>query len=115
MHKYVHNVQLLLYSTTNYCTFYGGWDYTADGALQSDLADGCYTKSFPIGCDLALGQKGQPPNFPIHAVKDPVGANLDRVQVVTQERAYASPIWYTPTIESSAIDTNLNSAITSPA
>ena len=50
-----------------------------------------------MGSDLAAGSHSNAPNFLIAALKDPMGANLDRVQVIkgwlddagkTQERIY---------------------------
>ena len=35
-----------------------------------------------MGGDLTQAPKGESPGFLIHAVKDPDGANLDRVQVI---------------------------------
>lgn len=102
-----------------------------------------YAKGVPMGGDLTKAPKGKAPTFLVAALKDPDGANLDRVQIikgwtdpdfdpklkafyyarvleiptprwtaydkvnfnikmgkevtrVLQERAYTSPIWYTP-------------------
>jgi hypothetical protein len=41
-----------------------------------------YGKGVPMGGDLAKAPRGKAPTFLIHAAKDPIGANLDRVQVV---------------------------------
>jgi len=62
--------------------FFGGWDYQADDALRPDLADIGYAKGVPMGADLAHGPEGKSPRFLISAMKDPRGANLDRVQVI---------------------------------
>jgi hypothetical protein len=62
--------------------FFGGWDYDADDLGQADLAKVGYTKGVPMGGDLARAPKGTAPHFLIRAVKDPDGANLDRIQVV---------------------------------
>lgn len=62
--------------------FFGGWDYTDADAARPDLAAVGYRKGVPMGGDLTRPEAGQPPRFLIRAVKDPDGANLDRVQVV---------------------------------
>ncbi|MYD98298.1 MAG: DUF3604 domain-containing protein [Gammaproteobacteria bacterium] len=62
--------------------FFGGWDYSATDAARPDLAQVGYAKGVPMGGDLAEAPTGRAPNFLIRAVKDPAGANLDRVQVI---------------------------------
>ena len=62
--------------------FFGGWDYKNEDALKPDLAKIGYSKGVPMGGDLTNAPKGKSPNFLIRAVKDPDGANLDRVQVI---------------------------------
>jgi hypothetical protein len=62
--------------------FFGGWDYAADDANSSNLATIGYGNGVPMGGDLTHGPNGQAPRFLIRAVKDPDGANLDRVQVI---------------------------------
>jgi len=62
--------------------FFGGWDYQSDDAFRSDLAKIGYGKGVPMGGDLTSAPKGKSPDFLIRAVKDPDGANLDRVQVI---------------------------------
>ena len=56
-----------------------------------------YRKGVPMGGDLTAAPEGKAPSFLVRAVKDPDGANLDRVQVVkgwldsagkTSERVY---------------------------
>lgn len=62
--------------------FFGGWDYVPDDAVRPDLAGIGYAKGVPMGGDLAQGPVGKSPSFLIRAVKDPDGANLDRIQVI---------------------------------
>ncbi len=62
--------------------FFGGWDYQPNEALRPDLASIGYSKGVPMGGDLANAADGKSPTFLIRAVKDPDGANLDRVQVI---------------------------------
>lgn len=62
--------------------FFGGWDYSDDNAFSPDLARIGYEGGVPMGGDLTEAPKGKAPKFLIRAVKDPDGANLDRVQVI---------------------------------
>ena len=62
--------------------FFGGWDYSACDAARPDLARVGYDKGVPMGGDLSEAPEGKAPTFLIRAVKDPDGANLDRVQVI---------------------------------
>lgn len=62
--------------------FFGGWDFQAGDATVRDLADLGYSKGVPMGGDLAHAPDGKAPTFLLHAVKDPLGANLDRIQIV---------------------------------
>ena len=62
--------------------FFGGWDYEASDASKPDLASVGYANGVPMGGDLTHGPKGKSPNFLIRAVRDPDGANLDRVQLI---------------------------------
>ena len=60
--------------------FFGGWDFTADD-LKGDWVRAGYKRGVPMGGELPAGKNGAP-RFIISALKDPQGANLDRVQVV---------------------------------
>ena len=62
--------------------FFGGWEYEEIDALQPDMAKIGYSKGIPMGGDLTNAPKGKSPTFLIRAVKDPDGANLDRIQVI---------------------------------
>jgi hypothetical protein len=62
--------------------FFGGWDFDSKDAFSKDLADLGYSKGVPMGGDLTKAPRGKVPEFLIRAVKDPDGANLDRVQVI---------------------------------
>ncbi|WP_374528601.1 DUF3604 domain-containing protein [Novosphingobium sp.] len=59
--------------------FFGGWDFKADD-LKGDWVKAGYTRGVPMGGELKA-RKGAP-SFIVSALKDPIGANLDRVQVV---------------------------------
>jgi hypothetical protein len=62
--------------------FFGGFDFRARDARARDLASVGYKKGVPMGGDLTASPKDRAPSFLIRAVKDPVDANLDRIQVV---------------------------------
>ena len=59
---------------------FGGWDFKADD-LKGDWVKAGYARGVPMGGSLKPGAKGAP-SFILSALKDPVGANLDRVQVI---------------------------------
>jgi hypothetical protein len=59
--------------------FFGGWNFGAD-ALKGDWVKAAYAGGVPMGGDLK-GAKGAP-KFIVSALKDPDGANLDRIQIV---------------------------------
>ncbi|QBY06243.1 DUF3604 domain-containing protein [Thalassotalea sp. HSM 43] len=61
---------------------FAGWDFKEADATAADLADIGYSKGVPMGSDLPPGSKQNSPKLLIQAVKDPIDANLDRVQVV---------------------------------
>ena len=60
--------------------FFAGYDFTKDDLKARDLATVGYSKGVPMGSDLTVSE--QAPGFLAHAVKDPEGANLDRIQIV---------------------------------
>jgi len=77
--------------------FFGGWDFVPTDARSRVPADVGYAKGVPMGGDLAAAPAGKAPTFLVAALKDPIGANLDRLQVVkgwidksgkVQERIY---------------------------
>ena len=62
--------------------FFGGYDFTAADANTRSPAVIGYTKGVPMGGDLEAAPAGKAPSFLVAALKDPIGANLDRYQVV---------------------------------
>ena len=62
--------------------FFGGWAFLEDDAQSADPARIGYAKGVPMGGDLGDRPRGRVPSFLIAAQRDPIGANLDRVQVV---------------------------------
>ncbi|MCX2980447.1 DUF3604 domain-containing protein [Halieaceae bacterium IMCC14734] len=61
---------------------FGGWDFNEEDIHNADLAQRGYSDGVPMGGELTSAAKGNTPGFLIQALKDPDGANLDRVQVV---------------------------------
>ena len=60
--------------------FFAGWDYPED-LLQGDWLRAAYAGGVPMGGTLD-GGAGASPIFAVSALKDPIGANLDRVQII---------------------------------
>jgi hypothetical protein len=62
--------------------FFGGWDFeSADANNRMPAAIG-YAKGVPMGGDLRNAPAGKSPTFLAAAMKDPMGANLDRFQII---------------------------------
>jgi len=62
--------------------FFGGWDFDARDASNRLPAQVGYAKGVPMGGELSSAPKGKAPTFLVAALKDPIGANLDRYQIV---------------------------------
>ncbi len=62
--------------------FFGGWNFTAEDAATRSPAAAGYGKGVPMGGDLSKAPGGKAPTFLVAALKDPIGANLDRIQIV---------------------------------
>ena len=62
---------------------FGGWEFN-DQDLNSRIpANAGYKKGVPMGDDLRVKPKdAAAPNFMVYALRDPIGANLDRIQIV---------------------------------
>jgi hypothetical protein len=76
---------------------FGGWDFTADDLRAADFAAVGYGRGVPMGGDLKKASSSKAPSFLIRALRDPDGANLDRIQIIkgwldakgeTHERIY---------------------------
>ena len=61
--------------------FFGG-DFAPEDIKPRDLARTGYTKGVPMGADLIAPEDGAAPSFLVYALRDPIGANLDRIQIV---------------------------------
>jgi hypothetical protein len=62
--------------------FFGGWDFGPQDAHNRLPAAIGYTKGVPMGGELSSAPKGKAPTFLVAALKDPIGANLDRIQII---------------------------------
>ncbi len=76
---------------------FAGWGFEADDVHLADFARQGYAHGVPMGGDLSAAPKAEAPAFVVRVLRDPDGANLDRVQVVkgwldesgkTHERTY---------------------------
>ncbi len=76
---------------------FAGWDFEADEVSRPDFIAQGYRRGVPMGGDLTGAPQGGAPRFMIRALRDPDGANLDRVQLIkgwlddqggTHERIY---------------------------
>ncbi|MCH1579452.1 MAG: DUF3604 domain-containing protein [Luminiphilus sp.] len=61
---------------------FGGYGFGSDDLSQTDLATKGYAAGVPMGSDLAAAPEGASPGFLVEAMRDPLGANLDRIQIV---------------------------------
>jgi hypothetical protein len=61
--------------------FFGG-DYDQDAMARRDLARIGYLGGVPMGGDLAAPAEGEAPDFLVYSLRDPIGANLDRIQII---------------------------------
>jgi hypothetical protein len=62
--------------------FFGGWDFESNDAATRRPAAVGYRKGVPMGGDLSNAPAGKSPTFLVGALKDPYGANIDRVQII---------------------------------
>jgi hypothetical protein len=76
--------------------FFGGWNFKAKQASAAMVMVG-YLLGHPMGSELTKAPEDKAPSFLMYAVKDPEGANLDRIQLIkgwvdaegtTHERVY---------------------------
>jgi hypothetical protein len=62
--------------------FFGSFDFEAGDAATRNPAIVGYGKGVPMGGDLSKAPAGKTPSFLVAALRDPMGANLDRIQIV---------------------------------
>jgi len=60
--------------------FFGGVDLTSNPSDSPEFLQQAYELGVPMGGDL--GSMGAAPTFNVYAMKDPEGANLDRIQII---------------------------------
>jgi hypothetical protein len=78
--------------------FFGGWSFEPKDVNSREPAFAGYEKGVPMGATLADKPKSaKAPTFMAFALRDPIGANLDRIQIIkgwldadgeTRERVY---------------------------
>ena len=61
---------------------FAGFDFSDADINNADYVSKGYSEGVPMGGDLSNPGNDRAPKLMIHAVKDPIWANLDRVQVV---------------------------------
>lgn len=61
---------------------FGGFDFSGADLVRSDFARNGYARGVPMGGDLKSAPAGKKPSFLVQALRDPDGANLDRIQIV---------------------------------
>jgi hypothetical protein len=62
--------------------FFGGWEFTDNDIRNRAPAFIGYEKGVPMGGDLTNAPAGKAPIFMVYALRDPIGANLDRIQII---------------------------------
>ncbi|HQQ76397.1 MAG TPA: DUF3604 domain-containing protein [Thermoanaerobaculia bacterium] len=62
--------------------FFGGFDFEPNDAYDRMPGRVGYAKGVPMGGDLSKAPAGKAPTFLVGALRDPIGANLDRIQIV---------------------------------
>jgi hypothetical protein len=61
---------------------FAGWNFAETDLVRSEFAQYGYDNGVPMGGDLKQAPQGKVPTLLIRALRDPAGANLDRVQVI---------------------------------
>ncbi len=62
---------------------FGGWEFTDKDLNSRSPAFPGYLKGVPMGGDLmAKPKSAKAPSFMVYALRDPIGANLDRIQMI---------------------------------
>ena len=77
--------------------FFGGWEFDDNDLRSRAPAFAGYGKGVPMGGNLTMAPSGKAPTFMAYVLRDPIGANLDRIQIIkgwldergrTQEQVY---------------------------
>jgi hypothetical protein len=61
---------------------FGGWGFDKAALQKADWVKGAYAGGVAMGADLPAAPAGKAPRFILQALKDPDGANLDRIQII---------------------------------
>ena len=61
---------------------FAGWDFEPDEVERPDFAEQGYKRGVPMGGDLTEAPAEKAPTFMVRALRDPDGANLDRIQII---------------------------------
>ncbi|MCZ0962352.1 DUF3604 domain-containing protein [Paracoccus benzoatiresistens] len=61
---------------------FGGWDFVPEDVNTRSPGVEGYTRGVPMGGQLSKAPEGGAPRFLVAALRDPIGANLDRIQIV---------------------------------
>jgi hypothetical protein len=61
---------------------FAGWDFQPNEVQRPDFAAQGYARGVPMGGDLENAPADAAPTFMIRSLRDPDGANLDRVQII---------------------------------
>ncbi len=76
---------------------FGGFDFSEKDLARTDFGKYGYENGVPMGGDLKKADAGKSPGFLVRVLRDPDGANLDRIQLIkgwldaegqTHERVY---------------------------
>ena len=63
--------------------FFGVWEFTGQDVNSRSPAFTGYSKGVPMGGELPDAPEGaKAPTFMVYALRDPIGANLDRIQII---------------------------------
>jgi hypothetical protein len=77
--------------------FFGGWEFNENDMRSRAPAFRGYEKGVPMGGNLTAAPGNKAPTFMVYSLRDPIGANLDRIQIIkgwldskgkTHERVY---------------------------
>ena len=62
--------------------FFGGYDFAQSDLQTREVSAVGSLKGVPMGGDLTTAPAGKSPTFLVAALKDPIGGNLDRYQII---------------------------------
>jgi len=62
--------------------FFGGWEFTDKDVQTRHPALAGYQKGVPMGGNLNAREGDESPSFMVFALRDPIGGNLDRIQII---------------------------------